>query len=661
MNRKILGLWCLLLFLLNSSLVISQNRQIKKADIEYHSYGFLNALDVYLQVANRGYESQELFTKIANSYYFTAKYEEALIWYEKIFNIDDYTPNPETFLRYAQCLRATGKIEKAKDFYNRFVDFSGKSLEGKKLAAKDYLDLIEKNSNRYEIEYLEGLNTEDTEFGRSLHDGKLFFSSNRAVRGGLIKRKSAWDGMNFLDLYMVDINEEYEIAGEPKLVPGEINEKFHESSAVITRDGKTMYFTRNNFTPNKKEKDEQLKIYRAYLIDGKWTNIEDLPINDDMYSTAHPALDAKESNLYFSSDRPGGFGQSDIYVAPINEDGQIGKARNLGPEINTAGKETFPFVSLDNELYFSSDGHFGLGGMDVFYAKITDNGFGNLLNVGKPINSYADDFAFGIDTKTKRGFVSSNRQPEGIMVKDDVNEKNIELKQFVNDNIYRFRELKSIDNLFKAKIHGCVNDIDNQQPIVNAKIEVYKEDGSVFDKVFTNELGCYEVVTNFYSVYRLRATYEDYDANEKVSIAERKEQTLNFELQQNRLELTPGIDIANTLNIKNIFFDFDKSSISETAKVQLEKLVVVLENHPSLKIKIQSHTDSRGSELYNLELSKRRAASTKAYLVERGIDANRLSAEGLGESQLTNHCSDNVPCSEEEHLQNRRSQFIVAE
>ncbi|WP_223883420.1 OmpA family protein [Arenibacter lacus] len=660
MIRNTYGFWCLLILLMNSALLFSQERQIKKADKEYAAYGYLNARDVYLQVANRGYESQELFTKIANSYYFTANYQKALTWYEKTFKTEDYKPNPETYLRYAQCLRATGQGEKGKEYYNKFVTLSGKSLEGKTLTAKDYLELIEKNSHRYEIKYLENVNTDATEFGNTVYDGNLIFSSNRGVKGGLISRKGAWDGMNFLDLYKVDINEEYEPEGEPKLLRGDVNGKYYESSAVITRDGKTMYFTRNNFTPNNKNNDEHLKIYRAYLVNGKWTNIEDLSINDDTFSTAHPALNSSETKLYFSSDRPGGYGQSDLYMAPISDKGEIGEPINLGAKINTAGKETFPFVSDSDELYFSTDGHFGLGGMDVFYVKILEDGFGSLLNVGRPINSYADDFSFGINSSTNRGFFSSNRNPEyQINGKDPISHESN--KPFVNDNIYSLKELKPINDFYQAKIYGVVTDAGSQQPIANALLEVYQDDGSIYKRVSTNQQGRYEIDIDYYSVYRLRATYPDYDGNEKVSTAERKEQSIDFVLQQNRLELVPGVDIAKTLNIDNIFFDFDKSNISKAAQVQLEKLIVVLEDNPKLKINIQSHTDSRGSDAYNLALSKRRAASTKAYLVKRGVDPNRLNAEGYGELQLTNRCSNNVPCTEEEHLKNRRSEFVVAD
>ncbi len=646
------------MLLMISGTALSQARHIRKADVAYSNYGYLNALSVYLKVVERGYESQELFSKIANSYYFNAKYDEALIWYEKIFKLKDHQPEAEILLRYAQSLKATGLVEKSEAYYDKYVELSRKKLEGKKLTAKDYLALIESNSDRYEIKRLEGTNTDNTEFGKTVFNRKLFFASNRA-NGAFFNRRSSWDGMSFLNLYQVEINDENEVIGEPGLLAGDINGMYHESSPVITRDGKTMYFTRSNNNPKWKDNDEHLKIYRAHFGDGKWTNIEDLSINNDAYSTAHPALNTLGTTLYFTSDRPGGYGQSDIYMASIDENGEIGEAKNLGSKINTPGKETFPFVSDTNELYFSSDGHFGLGGLDIFYIKIEDSGFQNLLNLGKPINSYADDFDFGINSETQKGFFSSNRSQS--ISSDDNNLSALgKPNQFINDNIYSLKELKPIVDPYKAKINGHVTDIENGGPITNAMIKVFKEDGEIYDSTYTNNKGYYEIETDSYSVYRLRASKENYDTHEEVSVADKTVQTIDFNLRRNRLKLAPGVDIAKTLNIQNIFFDFDKSDITDAAKIKLEKLIVVLEDYSDLKINIRSHTDSRGSDAYNLALSKRRAVSTKAYLVKKGIESERLVANGFGEIQLTNHCSNGVTCNEENHLRNRRSEFVVA-
>lgn len=383
------------------------------------------------------------------------------------------------------------------------------------------------------------------------------------------------------------------------------------------------------------------------MEDGKWQEAEELNFNSDTFSSAHPALNADETKLYFSSDRPGGFGESDLYVATVNEDGNIGQPTNLGAEINTGGKETFPFISSENELYFSSDGHFGLGGLDVFYVKIKDDGFGSLLNVGKPVNSSADDFAFGINETTKRGFISSNRtETEG---------------KFVYDNIYSFLETAQIIDMYLAKVEGYVTDKQTGKPLEKASITIKDSKGNVFAQLTTDENGYYQIEINKFESYFIKAEKDGYDTDEKVSKANMDKQQIDFQLQPNKVVITGGTDLAKVLNIPIIYFDFDKSNIRPDAQVELEKIYAALTEYPQLKLNIRSHTDSRGNDTYNKALSERRAKSTLDYLVSKGIDSKRLKSEGLGESELVNNCGNNINCSEEEHQKNRRSEFIVLE
>lgn len=640
----------------------SQGRKITRADTSYTNYGYLNAREIYLKVIEKGHGTPDLYAKVGNSYYFNAKYGEALKWYERYFETEDGTGSPELLLRYAQSLRANGQEKKSTLYYNRFASETGLSLTGRELTPGDLEKAIEANSGRYRIAPLEGINTENLEFGQAVCGGKLVYASNPPA-GGFLRRKSAWDGMSFLDLYQVEVDSN-QVVGNPKKLPGDVDQKFHESSAVFTRDGKTMYFTRSNSSPEEKGNDEKLKIYRAHLVEGKWTGIEDLSINGDDYSTAHPALDSLGSRLYFSSDRPGGYGGSDLYMASIGANGHLGKAENLGPGINTAGRETFPFVSENGILYFSSDGHFGLGGLDVFYVPIEAFGFGEVLNVGRPINSYADDFAFGIDEGTKYGFFSSNRNDKRAVADGkDENEKGKkeekEALPFIDDNIYSLKEERPITNVYEAFIEGTVTDGNTGDPIAGATVTLYGEDGKEFASLVTDESGHYKIKTDYFKVYRLQCEKEDYDGDEKVSEAEKKSQVIDFALHRDRVPLKPGTDIAPVLNIEDILFDFDRSEITRSAALKLERLIAVLEAYPSLRIAIRSHTDSRGNDAYNMALSDRRAKSTLMYLVNHGIERDRLTAKGYGETRLLNKCSNGVPCSAEEHHKNRRSEFIV--
>lgn len=635
---------CLILLALSGFTAKAQDKKLNKAEKDYENYAYINARNIYLKVAEKGFESEELYQRLGNSYYFNADYENARAWYAKLFNFEK-NQKLVYLRRYAQALQATGNSKKAKQYYDLFKnEYTQDEPVASGLTAEDYLELIDENSDRYTIKKLNKINSNGIEFGHSYQNGKLLFASTKDT-GVFVKRRSAWDGLSFLDLYSVEVQKD-SVIGKSKKLKGDITGKFHESSAVVAKDGETVYFTKSNADPETKSKDKQLKIYRAKRVGDKWQELEDLSINNDSYSTAHPALDSEEKYLYFSSNRPGGYGDSDLYKVEILENGDLGEPENLGAKVNTSGKETFPFISNSNELYFSSDGHFGLGGLDIFYIKIENSEFGDLLNVGTPINSYADDFSFGIDAKTKYGFFSTNRT---------------ENNEFGYDNIFFLQENYEIVNVYKATIMGNALEEGTEKPISNAIITLYNEDGSEYNSIKTDKDGNYKLTTNYFNSYRIRAEKENYDTKEHKSEARKEEQKIDFQLKRNTLALIPGTDISTLLNIKHILFDFDKSNIRSDARVELEKLITVMKKHPALKIEIGSHTDSRGSERYNNQLSERRAQSTMQYLIENDIEKDRLKAKGYGETKLLNKCDDGVPCSKAKHERNRRSEFIVLE
>lgn len=639
-------LYSFLFFFLGFSsmaLVQGQEKKLEKAAANYDQLDYVNAQKIYLEVAQKGYQSEELFTKLANSFYFNAQYDQAVKWYGRLFELNSEPENDMVYLRYSQALKATGSNQSS-ELYDTFAARSGLQT-GRN--AKNYADLIQQNSGRYDMEPLSKVYDEDKiSFGYFKSDNTLYYASTNDTRTFMNKR-SAWDGLSFLSLYTIELDSLNQAHGHSEKLSGKLNSRFHESSPVLTTDHNTMYFTRSNITAKKRKDDQKLKIYRSHKVNGKWQEAEELSINSDHFSTAHPALSPDGRHLYFSSDRPGGFGESDLYVSTINSDGSIGEPVNLGPEINTRGKETFPFVSEDNELYFSSDGHFGLGGLDVFYVKLTKEGFGNLLNVGAPINTYADDFAFGIDQVTRRGFISSNRSDnEGT---------------FVYDNIYTFLETAPIIDLYFAEIEGYVTDKQTELPIAGATIVLTDSNNKIHKQVRTNGEGFYTVETDKFETYFVKVSKDTYDSDEALSRPNLEHQQIDFQLQTNEVALVPGTDLAKVLNIPIIYFDFDKSNIRQDARVELEKVLAVLNEYPNLRLEIRSHTDSRGNDAYNQGLSQRRATSTLKYLVENGIPESRLQAVGFGESRLVNKCSNGVPCSAEEHQKNRRSEFIIVD
>lgn len=625
----------------------AQSSKLKQADKDYENYAYVEANKIYEQLAMKGYRSLEMFQRLGDGYYFNARYKEAAKWYGELFAMSSEQPS-EYYLRYSQSLKSVGNDLMAKQYYDKYlstITTSGRDY----ISAEQYLDLIEENSGRYSMEKL-GINSnEGFDFGGSFYgEDKIVFASNRGV--SISSRVSSWDGMSYLDLYEATMDGDGNLSNPTKL-RGNINSKYHESTPAFTSDGTTVYFTRNNETSQeKKSKDRtiNLKIYRATVVDGKWDNIEDLSINSDHYSTAHPALSADGSKLYFSSDRSGGYGGTDLYVVDINSDGSLGEPKNLGAKINTSGRESFPYINANNELYFSSDGHFGLGGYDVFYVKLNADGTpdSRILNVGKPVNSSGDDLAYVV--KDSKGYVSSNRAEEG-------NSGNY------YDNIYRFVENEPIKDVFiKSRIFGVVTDKITGFPLANTTIKIVDERNNEIASIQTDGKGFYQKEVDFNEDYIINATKEEYGGADAFSKKGRKEREHNFELYRLAKEVEVGDDLAKLLNII-IYFDLDKYNIREDAQVELEKLVVVMKENPSIRIDVRSHTDSRASDSYNMTLSANRAKSTVEYLVSRGIDKSRLTGRGYGETELVNWCANGVDCSEEEHQQNRRSEFIVVE
>ncbi len=636
-NTKFLRI-ALVVFIMQTTAIVAQEGKIRKADNKYESLAYIDAAAVYLDVAESGYRSEELLKKLGNSFYFNSMYTEAAKWYGELFTMTQ-SVEPIYYLRYSQSLKATGNKSVAAKWYDKYLEKTGSSNEDFKTAS-DYEQIINMSSGRYSLQPV-AINTNGIEYGGAFTGDKLVVTSTGSTGRGPSK-VNAWDGLSYLDLYEATIKNDGTLEALSKL-KGDINTKYHESSAVFTKDGKTMYFTRNNTSPktrrNKKE-TQHLKIYRAHLVDEEWTNIEDLSINGDDYDTAHPALNSTEDTLYFVSNMSQSIGLTDIFMVNLGSDGTLGNPVNLGDKVNTGGRESFPFITEDNELYFSSDGHFGLGGYDVFYIKLKGSEYeGSLLNLGKPINSAFDDIAFVINDH--KGFISSNR-----------------LGGKGYDDIYGFVEHEDIQDLLKSKVYGIVTDKDTKQPLPNATIIILSENNEVVNSIETDSTGYYESEIDPSALYIIKANKAEYDGDDVFSQKSIEPREHNFELSRNVFDIDTGDDIATILNIV-IYFDLNKDNIRPDAQVELEKLVSVLKNNPNLKIDVRSHTDSRANDNYNMKLSNRRAKSTIDYLVSRGIERSRLSGRGYGESFLLNSCSNGMDCSEDEHQQNRRSEFII--
>lgn len=623
--------------------------QVKKADKEYDKFAYVDAIKTYERLLEKGYKSQEILEKLANSYYFKADLDNAARYYGELFTFTKDL-DAEYYYRYSQSLKAVMNYEKANQMLEEFNRKKANDLRAKLFTSqKDYLNEINKNSQRYSISNA-GINSQYSDYGSAFYKNTVIFTSARDT-GLIASRKHSWTGESFTNLYSATVGDKGKLS-DPIKFGGNLNSKFHESTPVFTKDGQTVYFTRNNFLNGKKGKDitqtTLLKIYKATLNGDNWENITELPFNSNDYNVAHPALSSDEKTLYFASNMPGTIGQSDLFKVSINSDGSFGIPENLGSTINTEGRETFPMITSENELYFASDGHPGLGGLDIFMASKQDDGsFKNVQNIGEPLNSPKDDFAFLIDEKTRFGYISSNREGgEG------------------GDDIYQFKELKKLK--CEQELSGIAIDKLTKLILSNSKVILSDAQHNKLLEIVTDNTGKFDFGKVFCGAnYYIKAEKAQYNITEISPLIAQKsgktEVVLELESEVTKLKLAD--DLRTAFGIEIIYFDLDKSKIRTDAAVELAKILDVLEQNPTMEIAIGSHTDCRQTAKYNLALSERRAQSTMKWLITRGINKTRITAKGYGESRLVNDCAceaTNVSsCTEEQHQANRRSEFII--
>ncbi|WP_315022301.1 OmpA family protein [Capnocytophaga leadbetteri] len=633
----------------STSLLFAQpEKELEKANEMYKNFSYVDAIKIYERIAQKGFVNQEMLQSLGNAYYYNAEYKKALPWYEQLFQEGKYKVKPEYYYRYAQTLKSVGDYTQADKMMAKFVELTNANDTRAALFEenKDYQTVIKNNSGRFQLNNA-SINTENSEYGTALYGDKIVFAGAtdaRKAKHGV----SQWTGESFYDLYEAEHFDQK--LGSRKPFSSSVNTQFNESTPVFSKDGNTMYFTRNNYVNKKLGSDIEntilLKILRATKDkNGNWGDIVEVPFNSDQYNVAHPALSPDEKYLYFASDMPGSFGNSDIFRVEILGDNQYGTPENLGNIINTAGRESFPYISKDNVLYYSSDGIPGLGGLDIFAVKFNaDGSTSKPVNIGMPGNSADDDFCFVFNSDSKIGFLTSNRP--GGKGKDD---------------IYSFHEDKPLLFSCQKNIKGIVKDAKTKAIIANAKVilsdKVMKEvstDQSKTDGTFT-----FEKVNCNDSHYYLRGEKEKYETAEVNVTVGKDEVVYEILLNPRQVAIEKGMDLAKVFEIKEIKFDYNKANIRPDAAVELTKIVEVMREYPKMKIDIRSHTDSRGADSYNLKLSDRRAKATLEWIVKQGIDKKRLKAKGYGETRLVNGCSNGVPCTEEEHQENRRSEFIV--
>ncbi len=513
-------------------------------------------------------------------------------------------------------------------------------------ALVSFVAFAQTSPGEYEVKLLK-VNTKYSDFGTT------FFGKDKVVfaspKDNAVITRTTWEGNKqaFLDLYIGRIDENNEIVGKKRIL-GDINTKFHESNVCFTKDLKTVYYSANNTINNKVQKDStgtvNIQLYKADVAaNGSWKNIVKLPFNNDQYSTGHPTLNIDDSKLYFISDRPESIGKTDIYVVDVNDDGTYSEPKNLGPRINTEEREMFPFISDENILYFSSNGLPGYGELDVFASKIYDTTVAVSINLEDPVNSKKDDFAYIIDDSKLKGFFSSNRKGG----KGD-------------DDIYTFTADPGIQFECNQVVNGVTRDKDTQELLPGTAVVVYDSEGNeLFTKVSSEEDASFSFELDCDTAFKLDGTTTGYLREEMEA---KTANDIDVEPLELFLDLAPELIVVDEkimININTIYFDFDKWNIRPDAAKELDKVIAVMKEHPSMVIEGGSHTDSRAREAYNQILSEKRAKATVDYIIAGGIDPSRLTSKGYGEMQLVNNCSSFVKCKREEHQLNRRTEFVI--
>lgn len=637
MNHKLL--YTLIIILTFSFTGNSQEREIASGTKQFNKYAFVDSQKIFLKVAEAGYESSELFSKLGDAFYYNADYSEAQTWYDKLVEKYPSEVTPDQYFRYAQALRANKEYDKSVEMISRYKDmmntedanyYNGSSAE----VRTGYVN------GTYEIEKLNVNSVGYSDFAPSFYGEQILFASTRDT-GSMSTRIHKWNNQPFLDLYSANVENDGQVRQATKL-KGSVNTEFHESTAVLSADGNTLYFTRNNFTKDQYRSDSKrtnkLKLYKSIRDkNGEFGVASELPFNSDSFSTAHPALSPDGKVLYFASDRDGTFGESDIWKVTVDESGNYSSPENLGTSVNTPGRETFPFVDNNGKLYFSTDGRGGLGGLDVYSFDSEKN---EITNLGEPINSTSDDFTFIYNTESETGYFASNRANDPL-----------------DDDIYQF-----IRTACESRVTILVVDKATGEPLNKSLVGVRDLDNELLVSGETKSPNASYLFENpsCDADYFVRAEKEGYSTAEKLINVpkESSDVTVVIELEQAITTIPPDFDLGKLIN--PIYFDFDKSNIRSDAAVELAKIIEVLKEYPELRIDVRSHTDSRGVDAYNLSLSERRNQSTINYIIEKGgIAKERLSGRGYGETELLNKCSNGVKCSEEDHQLNRRSEFIV--
>jgi len=608
-------------FVIASGLLSAQNKDTKIADKLFDRYEYVDAAQEYLKLAQSGKADAYVYKQLADSYFAIFNTKEAIKWYAKAVT---QKQDAETYYKYAQMLKSNGNYAESDKQMKQFAALAPNDSRAKAfLSSTDYLPTLKGQAKLFDVAKSD-ISSDKTDFGAVVtNDNSVYFSSARNTS----RRNSNWEEP-YLDLYKATYNANGTISEAVAL--SNLNTKWHDGPACVTTDGKTMYYGSESFNEKEFTKDKaklskfgKIYLYKATFEDGQWTNSKPLPFNNASYDVRNPSVSKDGKTLYFSSNMPGGFGGEDLWKVSINGD-TYGKPENLGSKINTAANESFPYITDTNVLYFSSNGKDGFGGLDVFRIDLTKGS--DVINIGAPVNTEKEDFAFTYNTSKKVGFFASNRGG--------------------NDDIYKADPVCGVQAIAVVK--------DAKTGIVLEAAAVVLVDAK--DKTVGNQSSNSEGKTLFgiacNTSYAFQVSKQGYESGVfGVAKTDGGEVIVEALLQP----IMPIITETEVI-LQPIYFVYDKSNITKEGAAELDKLVQVMKEHPTMVIFAKSHTDNRGSDKYNLNLSDRRAKATVQYLISKGIAKDRISGQGFGESEPKVACEE---CTEEQFAQNRRSEFLI--
>jgi outer membrane protein OmpA-like peptidoglycan-associated protein/tetratricopeptide (TPR) repeat protein len=611
-------------FVIASSTITAQNASTKKADKLYSRYEYVTAAEEYLKLVDQGKSDDYVYKRLADTYFNMFNTTEAARWYAKA---TEKPQDAETYYRYAQMLKSSGKYEESNKQMQKFAALAPNDQRA--IAFKkdpNYIPKLLDKKKKYDVKSLE-ISSDKSDFGAVLYDNQLYFTSARTGSS----KEYGWNKEPFLDIYKADYNIDGTITNANTV--SELNSKYHDGPLTISTDGTTVYFSSDSFKEASFEKDKKnkLKLSRNNLFvstkdNGKWGKIISLPFNSSEYSTSNPSLSRDGKTLYFSSDMPGTIGGVDIWKVAVNADGSFGTPENLGSKVNSEGNESFPFIADDNNtLYFASSGKQGMGGLDVFQIDLSKGE--EAVNLGKPVNTEQDDFGFTFNKSKNLGFFASNRNG--------------------NDDIFGATPICGVEVLTK------VTNAKTGEILANASVSIVDEKRNVIATKTTNEKGEVSYDVECEKSYSVQASKDGFEGS-SFGVAKTKGGQVKVDAA---LQPIDAIVTETEIVLSPIFFEYNKSNITQEGAFELDKLVQVMKSNDKLVILAKSHTDSRGSDAYNLSLSDRRAKATVQYVISKGIAKERISGKGMGEIEPKVDCKE--ACTEEQHAQNRRSEFLI--